>query len=184
MPARQLWVGSDVRRNFCIDLVDMSVDLIQTMFVSPLEKGNREVFRVILDRDLIADQAIAGADQFGEPCLFWRSYVCPLALFLNGRSQQDGLTHQASLLRCRCRPSVAKNFPSFPLFYSCHPGPKPSFPSRPVGKQRGNHTDRRSSMTETTSIGPLPPDPGWPTRIGHLMMPQQAKSHKTRRPFI
>ncbi|NKJ00338.1 recombinase family protein [Novosphingobium sp. SG707] len=40
---------------------------------------------------------------------------------------------------------------------------------------KGDHTNRRSSTTETTSIHPLPPDPGWPPRIGHLMMPQQAE---------
>lgn len=32
-------------------------------------------------------------------------------------------------------------------------------------------TNRRSSTTETTSIHPLPPDPGWLPRIGHRLIP-------------
>ncbi|WEF24740.1 MobA/MobL family protein [Paracoccus sp. S3-43] len=90
-------------------------------------------------------------------------------------SVADRRMHQGSLWRCRCRPFVVGNYPSFPLSYSCHPGPKPWFLSRPVGKERGDHTNRRSSTTETTSIHPLPPDPGRPPRIEHLIMPKQTE---------
>jgi len=37
--------------------------------VLPLEERHRQVLCLILKRDLIADQAIASADQFGEPRL-------------------------------------------------------------------------------------------------------------------
>lgn len=120
--------------------------------------GKRQSLHRRSDRSAIV-QANRSAP-FG-PCRYWG---------MAARSLQDGQIHQGSLLRCRCRPFGVEDYPSLPLSDSCHPGPKPWFPSRSGGKERGDHTNRRSSTTETTSIHPLPPDPGWPPRIGHLLM--------------
>ncbi|WP_244538021.1 hypothetical protein [Mesorhizobium sp. YR577] len=73
MPASQLRVSRNDRRKLGIDLFDIPLDLIETLFVLTLEERQRHVLCLILKRDLITDQAIASADQFRELGLLWRT---------------------------------------------------------------------------------------------------------------
>ena len=73
MPAGQLRVSCNDRRNLGVNLFDMPLDLIKAPFVLTLEERQRQVFCLILKRDLIADQAIASADQFRELGLLGRT---------------------------------------------------------------------------------------------------------------
>lgn len=65
MAARQRWIGCNTFRDFCIDLGDMPVDLVQTMFMLPLEKRDREIFAwfwtAILSRTKLSRALISSA---------------------------------------------------------------------------------------------------------------------------
>jgi hypothetical protein len=54
VPAGQLRVSCNDRRNLGVNLFDMPLDLIKALFVLTLEERQRQVFFLILKRDCTA----------------------------------------------------------------------------------------------------------------------------------
>lgn len=88
MPARQRWISCDGVSKLAIKFLDVTTDLVQTLFVLTLEERDGQVFCLILKRDFVADQTVPGANQLCQPGLLRR------ACRANGRLQGRGHASQ------------------------------------------------------------------------------------------
>src|SRR3546814_21098214 len=73
VPARQRWISCDGVSKLAIKFLDVTTDLVQTLFVLTLEERDGQVFCLILKRDFVADQTVPGANQLCQPGLLRRA---------------------------------------------------------------------------------------------------------------